>query len=103
MEKAIPLQGEGEQSTKSGGPCPNWFQPPLRCTLEKEFAPFCPLGAGLFDTVICKDCCFDVPLESETESAKLKVPLALGVPEMVPEVALRTTPFGSSPDAREKP
>jgi hypothetical protein len=108
MEKEIPLHGEGEQSTKFGGPCPNWLQPPLCCTFKNEFPAFCPPGAvgagvgGLFDTVICKDCCLDNPLESKTEIAKLKVPLALGVPEMVPEVALRIMPLGSSPAATEK-
>jgi len=37
-----------------------------------------------FDTVICRDWCLDSPLESETEIAKLKLPLVVGVPEMVP-------------------
>jgi hypothetical protein len=41
-------------------------------------------------------------LESETEMAKLKLPLALGVPEMVPELPLRSTPWGSAPVAIEK-
>src|ERR1700716_4537172 len=111
MEKAMRWQCEGEQSTKFGGPCPNWLQPPLCCTFENEGPAFCPAGgvgggagaggAGLFDTVICKGCCLDSPLESETERAKLKVPLALGVPEMAPELAARSTPWGSPPDATE--
>jgi hypothetical protein len=104
----MPSQGEGEQSTKFGGPCPNWFQPPLRCRFENEFPPFCPPGVvgagviGLLETVICNGCCLDTPLESETEMAKLKLPLALGVPEMVPELSLRSTPWGSAPEAIEK-
>ncbi len=113
MEKATPLQGEGEQSTKFGGPCPNWLQPPLCCTFENEFPPFCPPGGvggggagagvvGLLETVICKGCCLDSPLESETEMAKLKFPLALGVPEMVPDLSPRCMPWGSAPDAIEK-
>ncbi len=118
MEKATPLQGEGEQSTKFGGPCPNWLQPPLCCTFENEVPPFCPTGGvgaggaggggagagvvGLFETVICKDCCLDSPLESETEMAKAKLPLALGVPEMVPDLSPSRTPWGSAPDATEK-
>src|SRR3979411_997010 len=100
----MPSQGEGEQSTKFGGPCPYWFQPPLCCTFENDFAPFCPpvvVGAVVVavETVISNDCCLDCPLESETERAKLKFPVALGVPEMVPELSLRATPWGSAPDA----
>jgi len=33
---------------------------------------------------------------------KLKFPLAVGIPEIVPELAPRTTPAGNWPDAREK-
>ena len=107
----MPLQGEGEQSTKFGGPCPNWLQPPLCWTFENELPPLCPAGgvgegagaggAAALDTVICKGCCLDSPLESETEMAKLKFPLALGVPEMPPVLAARSTPCGSPPDAIE--
>src|SRR5215472_620373 len=49
MEKAIPLQGEGEQSTKLGGPCPYWFQPPELCKFE-SWVPVLPLlllGVGV--------------------------------------------------------
>src|SRR5712671_4041100 len=99
MEKAAPLQGEGGQSTKFGGPCPYWLQPPLCCTFENEFPAGAggagAGGAGLFETAICKGCCLDSPLESETEREKLKFPLALGVPEMVPELPTRPTPWGS--------
>lgn len=99
----MPSQGEGEQSTKFGGPCPCCLQPPLCCTLENDFPPFCTTGVvELLDTVICNDCCLDAPLESETEMAKLKLPLAPGIPEMVPEVSLRSTPWGSAPDATAK-
>jgi hypothetical protein len=105
----MPLQGEGEQSTKFGGPCPNWLQPPLCCTFENELPPPDVVGAGgagaggagLLETVICKGCCLVSPLESETEMAKLNIPLALGVPEMAPESAARSTPLGSPPDATE--
>jgi hypothetical protein len=44
IQNEIPLQGEGEQSTKFGGPWPYALQPPLCCTWENEFPP---LGAGL--------------------------------------------------------
>src|ERR1700688_4739620 len=91
IQNEMPSHGEREQSTKFGGPCPNSRQPPLCCRLEMEFPPFCPVGGaagGLavaaFDTVICRDWCLDSPLESETEIAKLKLPLVVGVPEMVP-------------------
>jgi hypothetical protein len=30
IQKEMPSQGEGEQSTKFGGPCPYTPQPPLR-------------------------------------------------------------------------
>ena len=46
IEKEIPLQGEGEQSTKSGGPWPNWLQPLLLCKFENELSPLPVLGAG---------------------------------------------------------
>jgi hypothetical protein len=55
-----------------------------------------------FDTVICKGCCLDEPLESETETAKLNVPLSAGVPEMVPVLSPRATPWGKVPDAVRK-
>jgi hypothetical protein len=42
MENETPLHGEGEQSTKLGGPCPNWAQPPAFCTLEKDFSELVP-------------------------------------------------------------
>jgi hypothetical protein len=43
MENAIPSQGDGEQSTKFGGPCPNCPHPPALCSSENVF----PLGGGL--------------------------------------------------------
>jgi len=36
IENEMPLQGEGEQSTKSGGPCPNCPHPLARWRLEKD-------------------------------------------------------------------
>ena len=48
-----------------------------------------------FETAICKDCCLDSPLESATEMAKLKLPVAVGVPTIVPAESPRTTPGGS--------
>src|SRR6476646_11245151 len=53
MEKSIPLQGAGEQSTKFGGPCPYCAQPPDAWRFENAFPPLesllgCGiLGAGL--------------------------------------------------------
>jgi hypothetical protein len=41
-------------------------------------------------------------VESETETAKLKLPVELGVPEIAPVVELRSTPVGSWPEATEK-
>jgi hypothetical protein len=35
--------------------------------------------------------------------AKLKLPVAVGVPEMVPVVDPRSKPAGRAPDASEKP
>jgi len=59
-------------------------------------------AAGALATVICNACSFESPLESATETPKLKLPLAVGVPEIVPVLPPRTTPAGSSPDAVEK-
>ena len=111
IEKEIPLHGEGEQSTKVGEPCPNWLHPPERCRFENEgsagalLAPvFPPLEPEVgpddepeesFDTAICKDFCCDCPLESETETVKLKFPEAVGVPENVPELLASCTPVGN--------
>ncbi len=53
------------------------------------------------EMVISKDCCLDSPLESETAMAKLDVPVAVGVPEMIPDVPPRAKSVGSSPEARE--
>ena len=44
----------------------------------------------------------DTPLESETKMAKLKLPVAVGVPEMVPVAVPRSKPVGNAPDASEK-
>jgi hypothetical protein len=175
----MPSHGDGEQSTKFGGPCPNCSHPPLCCKFESElsalaaaigvmvtvavpdwdgaatlvaeivtvvFAVTCgavyrpeleiapcvalqltsvfdalltsalscvdpPDGtdtvAGVtmteaataalvaFDTAICNDCSFEIPLESRTETAKLKFPLALGIPETTPVLSPSPTPGGS--------
>jgi len=45
IENSIPSHGEGEQSTKLGGPCPYWLQPPLLCRFESWF-PLLPLVLG---------------------------------------------------------
>jgi hypothetical protein len=55
-----------------------------------------------FDTPICNGWSFDTPLESTTETAKLKLPLALGVPETTPVLSPSTMPGGSWPDSVEK-
>jgi hypothetical protein len=52
----------------------------------------------LLETAICNGCCCDVPLASVTETAKLKLPLALGVPDMFPELLDSPTPLGNAPD-----
>ena len=106
----MPSQGEGEQSTKFGGPCPYCPHPPALCKFENEF----PLGGG-FDaggagggedggggeeggggvgaggaavaacaTAICIPFCVDTPLASETVIPKLKFPDTVGVPVTVP-------------------
>src|SRR5947209_17091034 len=66
MENEIPSHGDGEQSTKFGGPWPNWPHPGLFCRFENE-VPLPPavgvggggVGLGLLesDTVICSGCC----------------------------------------------
>jgi hypothetical protein len=101
MEKLIPSQGEGEQFIKLGGPCPAAPQPLLFCRFENDFALF---GGGFVEstTVICKGCCLDSPFESATETAKLKVPGAVGVPEMFPVFASNWIPPGSCPDLSKK-
>src|SRR5215469_13785819 len=115
MEKAIPLQGEGEQSTKLGGPCPYWFQPPELCKFESWF-PVLPLlllgvgvdggggelGAGGCATLICNDCCLESSLASETVTPKLKLPAPVGVPDTLPDVASRFTPGGNWPEVTAK-
>src|SRR5579871_2977873 len=131
IENSIPSHGEGEQSTKLGGPCPYWLQPPELCKFESWFPLFPPLlgagfdggggdgggfdgggfagggdggagGAGGCATLICSDCCFESPLESETVTPKLKSPAPLGVPATLPEVPLRFTPCGSCPEVTAK-
>ena len=84
---------------KLGGPCPYSPQPALCCRLEKVFPGF---EIGVFATVICRGCCFDIPFESVTEIAKPKAPAVLGVPEKVPLFALSATLVGSWPEASEK-
>jgi hypothetical protein len=124
IEKEIPSQGEGEQSTKFGGPWPYWLHPALCCKFESEDPPLEAtgdvvavgegvfgggvaggglVGAGVlallaFATVTTSDCSLDAPLESETETPKLKLPLAVGVPEIVPVLSASDTPCGSWPD-----
>src|SRR5580693_2755685 len=96
IENEIPSHGEGEQSTKFGGPCPYWAHPPLFC----RFPSTVPVGAGLGGgggagggaglgggagvgggagagacaTAIWSDCCFESPVASDTEMPKLKLP-----------------------------
>lgn len=121
----MPSQGEGEQSTKSGGPCPYAAHPTLFCRLVNEFASCpaplpppllpppplplplppllpLPLPALCEFTTSCNDCCFERPLASETETVKPKLPAAAGIPENVPLVAPRTTPDGNSPEGAAK-
>src|SRR5437764_14136900 len=48
IENSIPLQGEGEQSTKFGGTCPYWPHPCALCKWSSDFPEsLLPLGAGL--------------------------------------------------------
>ena len=54
------------------------------------------------ETVIVKVCVPVPPLESVAVTLKLKVPVAVGVPETVPVVELRESPAGSCPDEMEK-
>jgi hypothetical protein len=133
MEKSIPLQGAGEQSTKFGGPCPYCPQPPDAWRFESAFPPVelllgCGLlGAGLLGvglagggllgggvvgagalaavwlaTAICNDFSFEFPFTSDTETAKLKFPEALGVPDMTPDARSRFTPWGICPQTTAK-
>ena len=112
IQNEIPSHGDGEQSTNFGGPCPNWLHPPLPCTCENVFPVLCDVGfvvggfglgglglggfaAAALATVICNPCSFESPLESVTETSKLKLPLAVGVPEIVPVLPPRTTPAGN--------
>jgi hypothetical protein len=44
----------------------------------------------------------DEPFESETEIEKSKLPVALGVPEMVPVAGPNCVPEGNLPDGSEK-
>jgi len=55
----------------------------------------------LFATEICKDFWAESPLASETDTAKVKLPLALGVPEIFPVLSSRPTPPGNYPDDTE--
>src|SRR5437588_5801590 len=123
----MPLHGDGEQSTKSGGPCPNWPQPPAFCTLENDLPPFvlAPLDGPLLPlpdppllepepldplppepplalvelsaTEICSGFCFEFPFASRAETVKLKLPALLGVPEIVPAFSSSPTPSGNLP------
>jgi hypothetical protein len=57
-------------------------------------------GGGLLLAAVCCTLIFravwvESPLASETETLKLKVPDAVGVPETVPELLSRLTPWGS--------
>lgn len=52
-------------------------------------------------TEICNDFWADLPLASETDTANVKLPLAPGVPEIVPVLSLRPTPPGNCPDDTE--
>ena len=42
IENEMPSQGEGEPSTKFGGPWPYWPRPPVVCKFERTL----PLGGG---------------------------------------------------------
>jgi hypothetical protein len=44
----------------------------------------------------------EFPAESETARTKLDVPLAAGVPEIVPELSAKPSPCGRAPEAIEK-
>src|SRR5579872_7272703 len=111
IENSIPSQGEGEQSTKFGGPCPYCPQPPTFCKFVRAVPPLeFPLGAGLgagaglgtgagagagagaCAIAICNDCCLESPLASETDTPKLKFPAAVGIPETAPVALSRLTP-----------
>jgi hypothetical protein len=101
MEKLIPSQGEGEQFIKFGGPCPAAPHPLLCCTFENDLA----LLGGVFvesATAMSNGCCLDSPFESETDTPKLKLPAAVGVPEMFPVFVSNWIPPGSCPDLSEK-
>src|ERR1700733_9729777 len=111
IEKVMLSQGEGEQSTKLGGRCPYWPQPPLCCKLVNEFPAAGGAGgaggvggaeAAGAATVICPGCSLDCSLGSETARPKVKLPAVLGVPEIAPVAASRARPGGSWPDATEK-
>ena len=75
-----------------GGVSPYACHPPFCCRFENELPV---LVTGAAETAICKDCCLDSPLESAVEMAKLKLPEAVGVPEMLPLAAPRSRPAGS--------
>jgi hypothetical protein len=50
----MPSQGDGEQSTKFGGPCPNCPHPPLCCKFENELCALAA-GTGVMATVAVPD------------------------------------------------
>jgi len=102
IEKEIPSHGEGEQSTKFGGPWPYLTHPLLLCKFESEVPPLPGLvgvgevgAVGASATFRARVCSLDAPVESETETLKLKLPLAVGVPEIVPVASARLRPCGS--------
>src|SRR5260370_40258533 len=89
MENAIPLQGEGEQSTKFGGPCPYWLQPPLCCTFENVFPAGAGVGVaggagsgggGLFEAASCSCWCLSNSLVCESVKGKIKLSRTRRVP-----------------------
>lgn len=64
--------------------------------------PPLPELAVLFAIATWSDFFCDAPFASETERSKVKFPLALGVPETVPELSVSIVPVGSWPETTEK-
>jgi hypothetical protein len=111
IQKEIPSQGDGEQVHKVWRSLSELTPPAAALQTGIELPAFCPLvgvagGAGVGEvgvggadaealaTVICSGCFLDIPFESKTETVKLKLPLAAGVPEIVPVWLPRSTPPG---------
>jgi hypothetical protein len=82
IENEIPSQGDGEQSTKFGGPCPYCPQPPAFCKFPNEVPGFVVL---LLD---------DPPLPE---------PLPLPDPPLVPDPLPEPLPLPEPPPLPEVP